>query len=430
MNNVDQKNRDLDSLLSNESNDLMDTKPFWIVKYGNMFYGVFFLSMLILSAFVKYPEVILSEMLFISDNPPVKYLSKTDGIIDRLLYKNNSYVEKDKLIAIIGTNVNYKHILGLERILLNDNYDSLKLFDEVNLGSLQMPFNELKMAYAKANIPSTIQDKLHLNALKIKQYEDRNTILKTQYDLKQKDYLDLERKVGIDSNLYLKDFISYNEFQETKSNLRVAEISLLGLDESMNTNNLNITSIKNENILLEEEYEIKLKQLNIDLKNYTSQLISRILDWKKEHLLVSDKINGTVTYAKELKEYSPVKKGELLFYISNDTLKEELYGTSKIAIINSGKLEQYQTVNIKLRNYPYHEYGILKGEIVSISDYPILYNGEYYYDIKIGLPNSLVTTYGIQLPFISNMIADIEIVTEDYSFLERFFNPIKNIYNN
>jgi HlyD family secretion protein len=46
----------------------------------------------------------------------------------------------------------------------------------------------------------------------------------------------------------------------------------------------------------------------------------------------------------------------------------------------------------------------------------------------IALPDGLRTTYKKELPYLPDMPATADIITEDISLLERFFLPIKKIW--
>ena len=92
---------------------------------------------------------------------------------------------------------------------------------------------------------------------------------------------------------------------------------------------------------------------------------------------------------------------------------------------NSGKVKSGQNVNIKLSSFPYAEYGMLSGEVKSLSLVPD--QGKYY--VEIELTNGLNTNYNKQLPLLQEMTGTAEIITEDLRLIERIIAPIRSLYN-
>ena len=68
----------------------------------------------------------------------------------------------------------------------------------------------------------------------------------------------------------------------------------------------------------------------------------------------------------------------------------DIIGKIELPIAGSGKVKTGQNVNIKFANYPYMEYGIVKGEVQNIS----LVASDNAYSVLVILPEGLTTTYG------------------------------------
>ncbi|MDY0143599.1 MAG: HlyD family efflux transporter periplasmic adaptor subunit, partial [Bacteroidales bacterium] len=94
-----------------------------------------------------------------------------------------------------------------------------------------------------------------------------------------------------------------------------------------------------------------------------------------------------------------------------------------------GKVKPGQTVNIKLDNYPYMEFGIIKAKIKNISLVPISTEQGIFYTAEIEINDSvLITNYNKSIPFSQNMTGIAEIITDDVRLLERFLNPLRSIW--
>ena len=98
-----------------------------------------------------------------------------------------------------------------------------------------------------------------------------------------------------------------------------------------------------------------------------------------------------------------------------------------LTLARSGKVKTGQKVNIRLQNFPENEYGILRGTVKNISLTPTEAGGMVYYSVEITLNDGLITTYKKELPYLSDMQGQADIITEDISFLERLVLPLKKI---
>lgn len=56
--------------------------------------------------------------------------------------------------------------------------------------------------------------------------------------------------------------------------------------------------------------------------------------------------------------------------------------------------------------------------------------GQMIYELRIALPEKLVTTYGRKLKYNPFTGVKVEIITENRSILERIFDQILNLINN
>lgn len=74
------------------------------------------------------------------------------------------------------------------------------------------------------------------------------------------------------------------------------------------------------------------------------------------------------------------------------------------------------------------EFGLLKGQISSISLVPEVQNNKTVYMADVVLNERLLSSYGKRLKFSQNMEGNAEIITEDTRLLERLLYPLKSIW--
>lgn len=102
---------------------------------------------------------------------------------------------------------------------------------------------------------------------------------------------------------------------------------------------------------------------------------------------------------------------------------ESWVGRALLPVQRSGKVKAGQRVIVRFLNYPDQEFGIVNGEVATISLVP----AEDNYMVEIVFPAGLTTNYGKNLPVSHEMKATAEIVTDDLRLIERFFQPLKKI---
>lgn len=151
------------------------------------------------------------------------------------------------------------------------------------------------------------------------------------------------------------------------------------------------------------------------------QLESELAAWKHNYVLKSP-IDGIVAFVSYRNKYQEIVAGDLLYTIL-PSVQGEIIGRALLPTARSGKVKVGQQVHIRLANFPFEEFGIVRGEVKSVSLVPVAGN----YVLEISLPKGLTTNYGKVLPFSQEMTGEAQIVTEDLRLLERIVSPIKNL---
>jgi multidrug efflux pump subunit AcrA (membrane-fusion protein) len=132
---------------------------------------------------------------------------------------------------------------------------------------------------------------------------------------------------------------------------------------------------------------------------------------------------GRLTYASIIHENQELLTNQTLFYvITND---KDLFGEMIIPQGNIGKVKVDQEVMIKLKGYPYEEYGMLHGTIKYIVD-GAFRGGEYIAEVDFKTQGLTDMNKPIELK--QGMIANAEIITQSSSLFKRLTADIfKNI---
>ena len=109
--------------------------------------------------------------------------------------------------------------------------------------------------------------------------------------------------------------------------------------------------------------------------------------------------------------------------------QEKLYGQVILPALGAGKVKIGQEVIVKLEDYPYLEYGSVKGKVSSISlttNAIKTAQGEAEtYLVTISFPDELKTNYGTKLDVKYEVKGSADIITNDRRLIQRFFGNLK-----
>jgi multidrug efflux pump subunit AcrA (membrane-fusion protein) len=132
--------------------------------------------------------------------------------------------------------------------------------------------------------------------------------------------------------------------------------------------------------------------------------------------------SGQLTYTGILHEDQEILANQRIFHINGNN--DDFFGEMLIPQVSTGKVKDGQQVIIKLKNYPYQEYGMFHGKIKYIADNP-LKDGEYIAEVDFKSKN--ITDMHKTLNIKQGMWADAEIITQNSSLLKRLTD---NIFRN
>ncbi|RDC56180.1 hypothetical protein DU508_11225 [Pedobacter chinensis] len=91
-----------------------------------------------------------------------------------------------------------------------------------------------------------------------------------------------------------------------------------------------------------------------------------------------------------------------------------------------GKIHVGERTLVKLRSYPYEQYGMITGRLTYISD--VAYRDSVFV-AKVGFEHFENKDPGRKVVLKNGMQADAEIITEESSLLQRFFRNIIKVIN-
>lgn len=410
--------------LSEDVQEIIERMPHWIIRYGLTLLLAIMLMILCLTWFIKYPDVINATITITTSPPPIDLISRAEGTL-QLFVDENTPVEKGMIVACIQSNVDLTDVLALEKSI-NDSSFTEKTFLEkrfAHLGVLQPYYNELAAAVTELLLFES-NDNIENQIARIqREMVSLNNLI---HNLQQQVTLSLEdtkltrEKLDMDSALFSQQVITKLDYNSTRSQYLTQMKAIKNIETTIINNQVQLGQLNNRiTELLTEKLE-RGNLLKLSVNSARQALISQIMDWRKNYLLVSPTA-GKLAYLRFLENDAFIDPGTALFSVIPDQGK--IYGQAQLPISRSGKVKAGQPVNIRLENYPFEQYGMLKGRVESIAIMP----NEDTYMVRVALPEGLRTTYNQSLPLTQHLSGETEIITEDLRLLERFFYQFRKL---
>ena len=423
-------NRDIE-IRSEQVQEILNYVPNWMIRWGNTLFLLLIFLVLFISWFIKYPDVIATQVMITTINPPEKIYANTTGKFDAILVKDGDSTTINSNLAVLENSALYKDVFLLKSVIdtlsinRNDFFFPINELPPLILGEVAFSFNEFENNYSEYLLNKKLNPFLNqssANQLSVIEAKSRLQILKSQKEISIKEFgikkIDLKRQ----RSLFKKGVIAKKELEQKEIELLQAEKNFKNLENSISQTR---DFISNSHKILKgtsiEKAQIESRLLKKTVQSY-DQLKKAILDWEKQYVLKSS-IKGTVSFLSIWNKNQTIKNGDLVFTIIPKN-KEDFIGKIKAPANNSGKIKKEQKVQIQLANYPSDEYGELNGKVESISLVP---NQKGFYLVDVAMSKELITTYNKEIDFRQEMKGTANIITEDLRLIERFFYKLKNI---
>ena len=417
-------------LRSEEVQEILTKVPHWMIRYGNTLFLIIILALLVFSWLIKYPDVVTAQATLTTVIPPQKEYAKVTGKLDQILVEDSVQVVKDQVLAVIENSANYKDVSILKTIMDTIEVEKRRFEFPVNqipylfLGEIESNYALFENNYLNYTLNKQLKPnsgKLRNNEITLQELRNRITNLKSQQKLNASELNFQKKNLERNKILYDKGVISLKEYEATqldylkeKRNYKNISSSIFQLKEAI-SNARQQSRETNINMQMDEALLYKKAVQSFQ------QLKSSIKEWELKYILKSN-INGTVSFMNFWSPNQTVKQGDWIFSIIPPS---NLYiANLRIPVQNSGKVRNGQKVNIRLHNYPYEEFGTLKGKVNSISSVP---NNENSYMVEVLLPNELITSYKKNIDFQPDLKGTAEIITQDLRLIERFFYQFKKL---
>jgi hypothetical protein len=417
-----------------EIQDIIERMP---TKFGIrvlLIVGLILSLMIFFGWFIRYPDIKKGNITINSPLAPIRLVANSSGRIKLNYSTGHPDVKSGDVIAYIKNATSFDTLSSIKKLLVNynptsDNTEILnQLPSKISLGELTTTYYNF---YSNVHqlaifIKDQLYDKQIVNLKNLHKNQEasvKNSLEKVNIS---EDNLGFTKKfLNRDSILYIGKAATEDELDKTQVQYLNSRTTLASARaeqiEARKQAQQTLGSIKEMEIQKEE----KRKDFEIAVVSSYNELMENISLWEQKYLL-SSPFDGKVQFLQFWSDDQFVQAQEPIFTIIPKT--QEPYGQIFLPAVGAGKVQVGQEVIVKLDDFPFNEYGSIKGIIRSISlttytEKTQQGNVEAYL-LTLKFPKGLRTNYGKIIPFRHETKGIAEIVTNDRRLIGRLFDNL------
>ncbi len=419
---------------SSDVQEFMGRAPHWLLRSGTTVFASVLAVLLTLSAIIKYPDTITARITVTGTQPVVEVVARQSGHLESLRVKEGQRVSKGEIMAIIQSPSNPATVIAIaEKLALISpgNSTDAVIFNvafrpEEGLGALQAPYADFLSSYQK------------LRDLLVDDYSEKaSALLKQQLAGKATQIESLRKQTDLsrrELELGREKFASLKALHESQaisnSQLQDQEMVLLQQMKVITTADRTLTDAQIESSKLEKDLRDlehlrteTLRTAREQLRAAANKLAGEISVWEAGYLLRAP-ADGIVAFYDFWSDQQFVTAAREVFLIIPENTR--LLGRMSVSQGGAGKIKPGQPVRMRLDDFPYKEFGIVSGQVKSVS--AVARQGANLVLVDIAYP--MTTSFQKQLQFKQDMTGEGRVVTEDIRLLGRVLYEIRRAFVN
>lgn len=416
---------------SEDVKEIITSVPSWIVRWGITIIFLVLICIIVLSALVKYPDVIRTSLRINSTNAPKAMIAKQAGKLISILVDNGQWVKQGEPLAYFESTAQPADVLRLVAQLkkirvkfcnIKDNTHYI-LPTDLTLGEIQADYQIFYQEYLQYQ--ATQKDGYYLKQISFLERDLQNIRIIDRQILQHRriqnqEYVNVKSDYEAYKRLFEKKVISSGEFRQKENQYLAAMYPLQQTQRDIIDNNTTAGAKERElstlhNTIAEQKARY-LQSLN--------QLLNACERWMQEYTLRAS-VSGRVSYAGIVQTNQNITASQEVFIINAGNT--DFFGEVRIPQYNMGKVRLGQVTLIKLHSFPFEQYGMIRGKVVYISD--VAYSDSIFI-AKIRFDRCEGKTDSWQVKLKNGMLADAEIITEESSLMARLFRNLRKMGTN
>jgi multidrug resistance efflux pump len=416
-----------------ELDEMITRPPASLVRWGiTLLFG---LGLLLVAAswFIRYPDVLTGQILITTERPPVRIYSRATGRLVKLLVTDTATVRAGEVLAEIENTTHLENIpvvRSLSRQVLQGlrgGAQGIRWPDPtLTFGDLQPEVNNLIRQYTeyrRLRTDAWQQQQLALLDRQIADYRRLVAVNEAQTQLFGQEFANAEHTYQTNRKLYEDKVTSRLDFLKEENTYLGKKKEAETYRRTAIENSLTLSEREKQRQTLQHDTQEKRLQLETGIRQSVSTIENVLQTWQQNYVLKAPTA-GQLAYLKTLHPNDFVRTNDTLFALVEAA--QPLVGYVTISTQGLGKIRAGQRVIIRLDDYPYQEFGILRGVVEQLGPTTNRRN----YRVRVRLTNGLQTTSGQPpLTFRPELTGTAELVTDDLRLLERAFYRLRKLIN-
>ena len=414
---------------------ILGTPPGWALRWGITVLALITCIFLTMAWFIQYPDTVKVSVTIVTEAPPVRVVAPQSGKVVQLFVKNKDTVQAGQQLLLLESAANWTDVQSLQQAikvltdhLQKEDFNLPPWPGHLKLGVMQPTYANLSQAIADyrfqwsrmgiTNQVQSLNEQVdYLQQLNNSISQQTITLIEeVQIATNQLDRVQSLQKQGVHSDI---------DVETAQTNYLQSRRQLESLQSKILENKLQIAQYQAQIITLKQQRQQTLRQRQLSIQRATTNLQSELIQWKQNYLITAP-TNGQVSLSQLQSTKQFVRSNEAIATIVPHTKNGQVVGRALLPVLNAGKVTVGQVAHIRLEGFPYQEFGILKGQIESISLVP----EQDQYLMMLSMPDPLVTTYKKHIPFSQEMPGTGFVMTKKRRVLvrvfEKFWSMVKN----
>ena len=411
--------------------EIITAVPSWILRRGITLIFAVLLMIVLLAAFIRYPDIVKTSLKVNSLNSPKPVIAHQQGKLVKILIKEGELVKEKQALAFIESTAQHQDVIALSKRLqaVQQKLNTTASIEPADLKTTALQLGELQNSYqafyqeylAFINTQNggfylTQKNYLQRDLIEIQKLQQQ---IKEQQTIQQQEYANAQEEYAAYQKLKSKNVISNSEFKQQENKYLASKYPLQQSATALLNNNASYLAKQQELATLAQtikEQQAKFRQALNSISNETAAWIMKYV--------VTAPLAGRIGFAGIIQENQQVALNQELFIVNPGNTN--FFGEVQIPQYNMGKVSLGQRTLVKMRSFPFEEYGVINGKISYITDVALK---DSVFIAKIDFTKFEQKDSEHPIVLKPGMMADAEIITRESSLLQRFVRNITKMLN-
>ncbi len=410
---------------SEEVQAILGRPPGWLMRISGLLLLFVLVVLLGLCFVITYPEVVQSELMLTSVDPPRRLKAREGIYVTDLLVRSEDTVRAGTTLMAFRSSARFEHVqvLGDRLLSVRDAADSLLINltipGELMLGRLQEKVYEFQdkqetvRSINKGGLyefsVDEIRDQINLALSRINSDRIRLSNLTAESIL-------LARNRDRAQSYYESGLADEAEVRVSEETLLANERQRNAVESEIRNKEVEIKLLRRRITNLRNGTEDNSQAAAIELRETYRDLVTEVEEWKRDFLLISP-INGVVVLDPNVHEREFIKDESTLATVLPLNPGGNI-GRIDLDLVGAGKVSVGQRVLVRFKNYPSLQFGTVEGRIRSIGRIP---SENETIPLVVEFPDGLLTSTDRKLEATPFMIGEVDIVVERRRLIEWLF---------